>query len=393
MVMGMSYKLFFRLGVVFCCAAGIPLVILLIPKLRGGSSDWAFWALCVLCCFVFDLIDAFKSKGELIPPCVPVKKPGPGRVARTANGVASFMLCGFVLYFAATGSFPFLGHMSGWDMLGCGFFTMAAIIYGFLSLFQKVEIYGNGLLDRVGSQPKLRPWEAYESFSWAEETQDCVELRLQSKSAGPRTTRLMVRPEDRDVVQQILEANLPDQLSGAHGRNDRRIPPPCVRVRRSRRRLPVRQVVSVLCWPAVVLLLVYLWQRNTSWETFSFVGCLSIMITAGVNFRPPEKIVICGKGLLLNDELRPWGQYYECFFWKGETKDGAELRLPLKYWITESPLTRLVVAPEDREAVQQILEANLPDRSMDSGRYSGWSLSLQRNLVVDCDFGHAIFSM
>jgi hypothetical protein len=363
----MSYEKFLRLGFLF---SGAPLVLVIILGERKGPEFLAWFGFYFLIFTVFHLIAAFRSKGEATPPCVPVNRSGQGRVARTAKEVASVLLVGFVFYFAARGSLPSLGRMSGSDMLGCGFFAVAVIIVGFLRLFQTDEICGNGLLDGSDYKPKLRPWEAYESFSWKEETKDGAELRLQAKSEDQEMTPLIARPEDREAVQQILEANLPDQLSDALDGNNRRIPSRCVRVRRTRRRRFVRHIASVLCWPAVVLLLVYLWNRSASWETFSVIGFLSIMITAGFNFVTPEKIEICKNGLLLDDKLRAWEEY-ECFFWKGETKTGIELRLP---WKTIHSMTRLVVAPEDREAVQQLLEANLQDRSADSKAYSWWFL-------------------
>ena len=304
-----------------------------------------------------------------------VRKPGPGRVARAVKEVASWLIVGFVLYFVARGGLPFLGQMSDGDKLACGLFAMAAIVGGFRVLFMRVEICGNGLLDPVGSRPYWLPWEAYESFYWTVETDDGVQLRLQAKSADHGTSRLTVRFEDREVVRQILEANLPDQSSGAYDGLNRRIPFRCVRVRRTSRSRFAGHIVSVLCWPAVVLLMVYLWKRGVSLEVFYGIGMASILVTVGVNFWAPERIEICGNGLLLDDELRAWDQY-ECFFWRGETEDGVELRLPLNRYTTTRLISmeRLVVAPQDREAVQRLLEAHLRDRSADSKEYWGWSL-------------------
>lgn len=369
-MMDISYKLILRVGVFFYVAAGAPLIYVIILQARK-SADALFWmAGTILLRAVYDLVAPF-FKEEAIPPCVPVKRSGQGRVARTAREVASFLLMGFVFFFAVRGSLPSVGQMSGWDMLACGFFTMAAIVTGLQKLFQRVEICGNGLLDQAGSPPELRPWEAFESFSWRGTTTDGVELRLQAKSADQGTTRFMVRPEDFAAVQQILEANLPDQSSVAHDGLDRRIPPRCVRVKRPRLRRFAWHIVSVLCWPAVVLLLVYLWTRSVSLETFSGVGSVSIMITQGVNFWPSEIIEICRNGLLQGEKLRAWDQY-ECFFWKGETEDGVELWLQAES--ADQGMTRLTVAPDDREAVQQLLEVHLQDRSTDSEAYSGWSL-------------------
>jgi hypothetical protein len=365
-LMDMRYKMFLHLGVLFCVAAGAPLVLHIILIARKDPKSLFEAASAILLGTVFELIASF-SKGEVIPPYVPVKKPGLGRIARTAKEVANYLLMGFAFYFAARGPLPYLGQMSSWDMLACGFFAMVAIIKGFQSLFQRVEICGNGLWQ----YSTLKLWEAYESFSWTGITTDGLELRLQAKSADQETTPLMVRPEDREVVQKILEANLPDQLSGAHSGLNRRTLPRCVRVKRTRLRRFAWQIESALCWPAVVLLLVDVWMRNASLETFSGVGFVSIMITTGVNFWfwQSEIIEICKNGLLLGDKLRAWEQY-ECFFWKGETEDGVELSLPLK--ITNS-ITRLVVAPKDRAVVQQLLEVNLQDRSTDAEVYSRWS--------------------
>jgi hypothetical protein len=371
-MLDMSHKMFLRLGVLFCVAAGAPFAAVMLLQESNDSNNLALGAGCLLACVVSDLIAAFTSKDEVIPPNVPVKRPGQGRVARSAKEVAHYLLIGFVFYVVVRRSLPFLGRMSGWDMVAFGFFTMAAIIRGFQSLFLKVEICGNGLWDRAGSRPMLKPWEAFESFSWTEETKDGFELKLQAKSSGQGTTPLLVRPEDRAVVQQILEANLPDQLSGAHDGLNRRVLPACVRAKRTKLRRFARHMVSVLCWPTVVLLLFGLWNRSASLETFSGVGSVSIMITMAVNSWPSQRIEICKNGLLLDDELLAWDQY-ECFFWKGETGDGVELRLPSKTtdWVS---MTRLVVAPEDREAVQKLLEASLQDRSTDSEAYSKWSL-------------------
>jgi hypothetical protein len=346
------------------------LILSIIPKAREDPGCLAWWAFYVLLTVVLDLIAVFTSKLDVIPPCAPVKRPGKDRAARTAREVAFFLLMGFVLYFAVRGSLPFVGQMSGWDMIACGFFAMAGIIRGFQSLFQRVEICGNGLLDPIASRPNLKPWEIYESFSWAEETRDGAELRLQAKSADQKPIRLIVRPEDREVVRQILEANLPEKLSDAHDGLNRRILPRCVPVRRSRLRRFAKHIISVLCWPTVALLVIYQWNRNVSLEAFSGYGFVSIMITMGVNFWPVKRIEICRNGLLWGDKLRAWDQYV-CFFWKGETGDGAELRLPLKEMHS---MMRLVVAPEDREIVQQLLEAKLQDRSAESEAYSGRSL-------------------
>ncbi len=205
----MHYKTFLWLGILFCFTAGIPLFSFMILRLRKDPESMAWGAFYVLLPFVFDLIAVFTSKWDVMPPCASVKRPGRDSVARTAKGVAFFLLMVFVLYFAIRGSLPSLGRMSGWDMVACGFFIMAGVIRGFQNLFLRVEICGNGLLDPAAAgRPFLKPWEAHESFSWTEETKDGIELTLQAKSAGDGPTPLMVRLEDREVVQQSTRSQL-----------------------------------------------------------------------------------------------------------------------------------------------------------------------------------------
>lgn len=372
-MLDMSYKILLRLGIVLCVAAGAPLFFHTFLKSRHDPEALFWLAHGIFLTAAFGLFAAFTSKGEVIPPCVPVKRPGQGRITRTAREVAFFLLMGFAWCLVLRGAVPSLGQMSAWDMVACGLFTAAIIVRGFHILSQGVEICGNGLADWGGSRPMVHPWEHYESFSWIVETNYGVVLRLHARSADVRTTDLLVGSGDRDVVQKILEANLPDRLSGAHGGLDRRILPLSVRAKRTWRRRFAVHMVSFLCWPAVVLLLVYLWRQGTSLVTFSGAGFVSIILTVIVNFASSGSIEICKKGLLLGNKVRPWEQY-ECFFWKGETGDGVELRLPSKPWATTQSMTRLVVAPEDRATAQHLLEVNLPDRSTASEEYAKWSL-------------------
>jgi len=92
-------------------------------------------------------------------------------------------------------------------MLFWGLMTASMIIYLILVLSERVEVCGNGVWQAQG----LRPWEVYESFSWKGETKDGVELVLLPKSWIDSRDRLLVVPEDREAVHQLLEANLPDR--------------------------------------------------------------------------------------------------------------------------------------------------------------------------------------
>jgi len=163
----MSYKMFLRLGVLFCVAAAVPFIYPILLRAREDPRALFMIAFTTLGQVVYQLIAA-SAKGEPVLPCVRVTKPGLCPIARLAKEVAEYLFVGFVFYFAFRGSLPSVGQMSGWDMLACGMFAIVAIIRGYQSLSQRVEICGNGLRD----EGTIKPWEAFESFSWTEETKD-----------------------------------------------------------------------------------------------------------------------------------------------------------------------------------------------------------------------------
>jgi hypothetical protein len=67
MMLDMSHKMFLRLGVLFCVAAGAPWLILAIEKAEGPSVPaWVGYSYLFIA--VFDLIAASTSKGEATPP-------------------------------------------------------------------------------------------------------------------------------------------------------------------------------------------------------------------------------------------------------------------------------------------------------------------------------------
>ena len=114
--------------------------------------------------------------------------------------ILSFLVIASVMFFLNE-SFTSLRMM-----LLLGPMIVSLIICLILTLLEKIEICGNG----VWQWGTLHPWEEYESFSWKWKTKDSVELRLVSKLWICSSTRLMVPPEDREAVQQLLEANLPN---------------------------------------------------------------------------------------------------------------------------------------------------------------------------------------
>jgi hypothetical protein len=86
-----------------------------------------------------------------------------------------------------------------------GLMTAAMIIYWILELAVSVQICANG----VFHNGKLQAWEEWESFSWDRgRSEDRLGLTLVSKIGLCRSVRLLVRPEDRESVQQLLTAHV-----------------------------------------------------------------------------------------------------------------------------------------------------------------------------------------
>ncbi len=165
---------------------------------------------------ISNLIATLMWRKRVKPPCVRVNTPRQDDRADVAMGVILLsFLAPLGIYLTVTGSFHSFGRMLFWGLM-----TFALVISIVLSLFDKIEICGNGLLNGE----RLHSWEEYESFTWESETKCGSQLLLVSKSWLFRTTRLLVSPGDREVVQRILEANLPDQSSFAEYRNTRRGP-------------------------------------------------------------------------------------------------------------------------------------------------------------------------
>jgi hypothetical protein len=79
-------------------------------------------------------------------------------------------------------------------------------------LILMIEVFGTTEIgvDGIRQNGRLRPWKKYESFSWERNSRDGVDLTLVSDSSICPTTRFLVRPEDREAVQQILKAALKD---------------------------------------------------------------------------------------------------------------------------------------------------------------------------------------
>jgi hypothetical protein len=147
-----------------------------------------------------------------------------------------------------------------------------------------------------------------------------------------------------------------------------RVMPPCVRVRRT----PIYKiVVSFFC---IAFGILFVTETFRAPRMMLFPGLMTACITIYLILFLSERVEVCRNGVWKYgwlQWLQPW-EVYESFSWEGRTKDSVVLLLvPKKAWISYLS-DRLLVAPEDRKTVQQLLEANLQDRSTDSEAFSGW---------------------
>jgi hypothetical protein len=147
---------------------------------------------------IADLIARPIWRRRVIPPCVRVERLSQSGIAMT---IVFLLFIAFFIYFLVTEESL---HSFGM-IIFFGLMTVPVIICLIQVRFEKIEICGNG----VWQDGRLWPWAEYESFSWKRKTADSVELRLVSKSLS-WTTQLMVPPEDRETVHQLLDAHLPD---------------------------------------------------------------------------------------------------------------------------------------------------------------------------------------
>ncbi len=137
----------------------------------------------------------------------------------------------------------------------------------------------------------------------------------------------------------------------------RRVISPCI---------PVRIIRSGIAYIALILLValgIFLLVTGSlrSFGMTVFAGLVTTSVIIYLILDLIEKTEIWGNGVWQNGSLQAW-EDYKCFSWKHETEESIELRLEPKSWIGGS--TRLTVPFEDRQAVLQLLEANLPDLSV-----------------------------
>lgn len=137
----------------------------------------------------------------------------------------------------------------------------------------------------------------------------------------------------------------------------RRVILPCFRVRRT----PLYKTVHSFFLIAIGILILAWSFGSPKLMLWSVLVTASIIIYLVLVLS--ERVEVCGNGVSQYRGVRPW-EDYESFSWKGKTKYGVELWLMPKSWRSwVVPSDRLLVAPGDREAVQQLLEGHLPDQS------------------------------
>ena len=164
---------------------------------KNGLSCSTMMGFLVAAYVISDLVARPIWRRRLMPPCVRVRMPW-----REGVFVAFISLLGvaFLILLLVTGS----NHSSELDLF-FGLLVAAMLIELFLQ-YGKTEICGNGVWQDGGFQP----WTDYEYFSWKKKAKDGVELKLVMKSGIWPSTRLMVLPEDREAVHQLLTAHLTD---------------------------------------------------------------------------------------------------------------------------------------------------------------------------------------
>lgn len=88
-----------------------------------------------------------------------------------------------------------------------GLMAAALMIQSVVQICGTTEICGNGMWH----EGSLDSWEEYESFFWEWTRKDGTELTLVSTSRFRGWERLLVQTEDREAVDRLLAAHLPNR--------------------------------------------------------------------------------------------------------------------------------------------------------------------------------------
>jgi hypothetical protein len=186
---------FSLLGIALCLIASI--------LTWKTGFEWAMAAMTSSYLFqsLSDLIAIPISRRRVTPPCVRAKTIGRSHIFFIILSVVAIPLMIYLSLLLIEIS-PSPGRIVFVTV------NIAALIAGLApSLFEKVEVCGNG----VWQYGRLTPWNEYESFCWISKPSGAVELTLTQDSRWifGRLT-LIVQPEDRETVHQLLVANLPN---------------------------------------------------------------------------------------------------------------------------------------------------------------------------------------
>ncbi|MFZ5865700.1 MAG: hypothetical protein ACOYXY_07460 [Thermodesulfobacteriota bacterium] len=138
----------------------------------------------------------------------------------------------------------------------------------------------------------------------------------------------------------------------------RRIAPPCIRAKETNQSRILAIITALVVTPLWVYVTILDVQLSPSFERIVTSAVVTATMIIAIGFALFGRIQIWGNGVWEFGWLSPWEEY-ESFSWERKTEDSLELRLVPKSWIRLS--TRLMVAREDQEAVQRVLEENLPD--------------------------------
>lgn len=163
------------------------------------GNDSLFYAMAALP-FVFaalaELIALPVWRRRILLPCFQATRPG----RKWGGALVLVFLCGsFVICLRKYGGKP----PPGMDVFA-GLMTASMIIYWILELAVSVQICANG----VFHNGKLQGWEEWASFSWDGRRTEPLALTLVSKSGLFRSFRFLIRPEDRESVQQVLKEHI-----------------------------------------------------------------------------------------------------------------------------------------------------------------------------------------
>jgi hypothetical protein len=160
----------------------------------------------------------------------------------------------------------------------------------------------------------------------------------------------------------------------------RRIVPPCVRVKESSK----ADIIGIVAWLCLSILIIYL-AVVTELVFASVVSLLLITGFAVLLWR--ETAEICAAGIWRWWAFHKWDEYKSYSLTTKDENVVVELKPGEKSWGSERLSVRFIVPPEDRETVQRLLEANLPELSATVKKIKGTKMRTIADYVrLVCSF-------